>query len=75
MSEDFRLDKNERDSALWQKIEGELERRLAMHREDNDSPRNDDTETAVIRGRIQELKALRAWVEDPPPHIEDATEY
>lgn len=72
---DFRLTEQERDSALWKRIEPELRRRLQMHRESNDSTANTEAQTNALRGRIKELQDLLAWLDGPPRHIEDATNY
>jgi hypothetical protein len=72
---DFRITAQERDSALWKRIEAELHRRREMHREKNDGFRNSETDTAGLRGRIAELTDMLAWLDEPPRHIEDATTY
>jgi hypothetical protein len=72
---DFRLTEQEKDSALWKRIEIELRRRLDEHREGNDSASNTESDTAKLRGRIAEIKHLLAWLDEPPRHIEDARTY
>lgn len=52
------LDTHERRSAAGVKLAEYLEQRLADHRAMNDDEKNTDVETAVLRGRIAELKNL-----------------
>jgi len=49
----------ERNSALWQKIKAHYDRRLRTLRARNDDPKS-ESETALLRGRIHEVKALLA---------------
>ena len=57
----------ETDTSLWQKIVTELESRLEVLREQNETDKSHD-ETMKIRGRIAEVKAIMAWA-DPPKDI------
>ena len=45
-------------SLVWRKFNDELRDRLADLRRQNDSPSNDEIQTAVIRGRIAEVKRI-----------------
>ena len=44
----------------WREIKAEMLARLDRHRESNDRPQNTEVQTAIVRGRIQELKDLLA---------------
>lgn len=46
------------DSAVWRKVETRLNQRLVALRKQNDRLTMGEVETAVIRGRIAEVKAL-----------------
>lgn len=50
----------ERNSALWRKIERQVEARVAELRIYNDAISLPERDTAVLRGRISELKNLLA---------------
>jgi hypothetical protein len=69
MEDALKLDEIEKTSSLWKKIEGELTARLAALREQNDSDRQHD-DTAKIRGRIAEVKAILSWAKVDPKIIE-----
>ena len=60
------LTEYEKSSALWLKIETELQERLQIYREKNDTAR-DPLETAKLRGTIALLKEILAWSEDQRP--------
>lgn len=65
----FGLSISERQSAGWQKIKAELQRRLAVKREDNDG-KLDPVQTERVRGHIECLKEIIALGDDPPPFEE-----
>lgn len=60
----FALTDRDRDSDLWRRILAHLNQSLDSLRKQNDSPAG-EVETAAIRGRITQLKALIAL--DKPP--------
>lgn len=60
MSEPLLLNDAERRSALWRKIARHIEARTQELRGNNDAISLDERSTAVIRGRIDELKNLLA---------------
>ena len=53
-------------SPTWRFVRAHLLDRLQKLRESNDSPRNDPDKTALIRGRIREIKDLLE-IEKPKP--------
>lgn len=59
VADQLKLSSEERHSSLWRKLEQLLERRLDSCRKQNDGLSLDPTQTAVIRGRISEVKHLR----------------
>lgn len=59
MVEKLELTPEDRNSALWRKIEKLLARRLDSCRRQNDGINVDVPQTAALRGRIAELKHLR----------------
>jgi hypothetical protein len=61
----FVLTKDERDSKLWRKLMKHWEERLTSLRIQNDSDRS-ETDTALLRGRIAEVKANMALDKDSP---------
>jgi hypothetical protein len=65
----MKLDDTQKNSGLWKEIEAELNTRLQSLREQNDSDRQHD-ESAKLRGRIAEIKAILAWAQDDPEFIE-----
>ncbi len=65
--EPFSLTPGEQQSALWQRLMGEFNTRLAKLRAENDDGNLDDRQTARKRGRIEEIKTLMAL--DKPPVI------
>ena len=58
------LSTNDRHSPLWLKLKRELEARLATLRAQNDGDK-DERSTAMLRGRIAELKILLALGNEP----------
>lgn len=66
MSE-FRLTDNDRNTPLWLALRAHLERRLESQRAKNDTDLSAE-DTAKVRGRIAEIKALLA-LEAPPPQV------
>lgn len=54
----FELTPAEWQTAVWQKLEAHLRERLASYRRKNDAPTLSESETALNRGRIAELKHL-----------------
>lgn len=56
-AEEFSLKPIERNSAMWLRLAEHLTARLNTHRAVNDSPKS-EIETATLRGRIAELKAI-----------------
>ena len=65
----FALDQGEAASYLWKKLKGHMEARLALLRSKNDDPNKDGNATAMLRGRIKELKNLMA-LDNPAPSME-----
>jgi len=63
---DFALTDNDRASGFWLRLKAHLEERLAMNRLVNDNISLTEQDTAVLRGRIRELKALLALGESRP---------
>jgi len=61
----FVLTQDEKESRLWQKLIKHLEDRLQTLRLQNDGDRS-ETETARLRGRIAELKAIIGLDKDLP---------
>jgi hypothetical protein len=62
---DFALNAADRETLLWRKLRKHLESELADLRERNDSIKHTEQQTAVIRGRIAQIKDLLAL--DPQP--------
>lgn len=60
----FALTEGERNSALWQKLETKLHSRLEQLRLMNDGNQL-ESETALLRGRISEVKTLLALGKEP----------
>ena len=58
--ERLELTETERLSPLWQKIEAHYLERLKTLRKRNDSPKLDQHDTTVLRGRIKEIKDFLA---------------
>ena len=54
----------ERNSALWRKLRKNLEQRLDTLRAQNDGDK-DERATAMLRGRIAEVKTLLTLGDDP----------
>ena len=65
------LDKLERHSALWQKLEGFLAHRLDALRKNNDGDLSPE-ETQRLRGRIAQLKEILALAREPVQVGDDA---
>jgi hypothetical protein len=63
---DFALTDNDRASGFWLRLKAHLEERLATNRLVNDNISLTEQDTAVLRGRIRELKALLALGESRP---------
>lgn len=61
----MKLSREERDSALWMKLEAHVKGRLELMRVQNDN-RMDQAETERLRGRIAFAKELLALSEDEP---------
>lgn len=59
------LTKNDIASAAWQKVKGHLEQRIDDLRTQNDGALS-ELDTARLRGRIAECKALLALEQDLP---------
>ena len=59
MSERFTPTDHERNTVLWTRLMDHLTTRLETLRRQNDGAL-DETQTAALRGRIQEIKALMA---------------
>jgi hypothetical protein len=64
MSSDFTLTNQERDSALWKRLNAHLESRIDMMRRQNDTSLT-ETETERLRGRIAFAKELQALNNTP----------
>ena len=62
----LRLTQGERDHPLWRKLAAHMKDRLARKRADNDNPKMDKFQTAVMRGHIECLKEL-IELENLPP--------
>ena len=62
----MKLEAHEKQSALWLKLESHIEQRIDTLRRMNDSEL-DPTQTARLRGRIVELRALVALSRDEQP--------
>lgn len=56
---------HDRNSAVWQKLKPYLESRLEMLRQQNDGNRT-EAQTAKLRGRIAEIKAILSLGTDKP---------
>lgn len=67
----FKLAASDVASPTWAKLERHLRARLADLRARNDNPQTAD-ETAFLRGRIAEVKALLHTAEEDPPPIDVA---
>lgn len=59
------LTEEERNSALWQKIDTYLTDRLSSLRKQNDNPQ-DTEKTADIRGQIKFIKKMRNETDEKP---------
>lgn len=62
------LERHERDSSTWQKVEAYINERLDALRTNNDADL-DPIQTALVRGRIRELKALVDQSKDDQPLV------
>ena len=61
----MKLSLAERESALWRKIEEEMNSRLQVLREKNDG-NHDASTTSEIRGQIRQIKEVLAWGQIDP---------
>lgn len=59
------LNETEKQSALWQKITQEVNARLVVMREKNDTALNME-DTASLRGSIKFAKEVLGWAETKP---------
>ncbi len=64
-----RLDPQDRNSRTWAVLKEQLEIRLATLRQQNDDASKDERETALLRGRIKEVKWLLSLGEEPKPEV------
>lgn len=64
----MKLERHEKDSSTWQKVDAYLNERLAALRGNNDGDL-DPIQTALLRGRIRELKALADLSKDDQPLV------
>jgi hypothetical protein len=62
----FKLTTMERDSALWKRIQAEVDRELDVLRKQNDGDKNAE-ETAKLRGRIAQAKKFLGYGLDVKP--------
>jgi hypothetical protein len=60
MSGDFKLEPHEFNTAVWARVRAYYEKRIAALRTQNDNTQLTAEETAVIRGRIAEVRGLLA---------------
>jgi hypothetical protein len=60
------FERGERQSAVWMKLKKHLEAELQRLRAKNDS-NLDEQRTAILRGRIGQVKAILALENDAPP--------
>lgn len=65
MTTPFRLNETERRSPVWQRLSAHLSERLTVKRRSNDLPQPNE-DTALLRGRIAELKYLTEEIVRPP---------
>jgi hypothetical protein len=63
-----KLSQPEKESELWKKLEKILTERLEKHRRLNDTDQP-ESKTALLRGRIAEVKFLLALAKEPDPAI------
>lgn len=63
------LSKEDKHSPVWLRHKEQLEARLEVLRARNDSFLNDE-ETAILRGRIAEIKLMLGLSKDQPPDFE-----
>jgi hypothetical protein len=68
--ERFELSEVEKRSPLWMRLDKFLATRLELHRMQNDGDK-DPIATAHLRGRIAEIKFLRALGEEPRQLTDD----
>ena len=61
----MKLTEAEKNSDVWAKIRTHLQEKLAKYREQNDNSVLGDVETARLRGRIAEVKALLDIEKEP----------
>jgi hypothetical protein len=60
------LEPNDRINPLWLALEKHFEERLVMLRARNDNPEISEIETAALRGRIAEVKAILGMGKERP---------
>lgn len=65
------LDASDRRGEAWTKIKLHYEARLASLRVANDNPKLTDAQTAILRGRIAECKAVLNLDKELPEHNPD----
>lgn len=70
----FQLSDDERRSAVWLRLMDFMEARLHVLREQNDSVKLDQDATQRKRGRIQEIRFLRALDKPAPTAVTDDSE-
>lgn len=64
----FRLNASDKDSATWRRIAARISERIERLRQQLEKPQPEDS-TAVLRGRIAELRLLASAADEeiPPP--------
>ncbi len=73
MTAPFRLNEIEQGSPLWRRLKAHMEERLTAKRRANDMPQS-RKDTAMLRGRIAELKYLTEEIVRPPIQQDDGDE-
>lgn len=66
-----RLDDHDANGAVWKKLKAHLDTELNNLRKSNDGIGNDAVQTAFIRGRIAQVKALLALDKGPAQVADD----
>jgi len=61
------LERADFETRTWERLAAHMHARIATHRESNDRPQNTELQTAIVRGRIAELKELLALPEKVAP--------
>lgn len=72
--ENLVLTDEERNSAVWQKVDKYLSDQLDTLRKANDNPQ-DAEKTADIRGQIKFIKRMRNETKEKPKHKADGVRY